>query len=84
MFDGTQKVFRDLLTGVDGKTHDIGRYLAVGGGVWGIGGSMYDVLANHVHFDMQAFGVGMAALAGGIGALLHLKKDTEPPAPPSV
>lgn len=67
-----------LLTGADNKTHDIGRWFAAFGGLTGIGMSIYDVVINHTHFDCQAFGIGMAALAGGVGAMLKLKEGTEP------
>lgn len=73
-------VLRDLMTGVDGCTHDIGRWFGALAGLSGIGLSIYDVVVNHSHFDCQAFGVGMAALAAGVGAFLKLKADTEPPA----
>lgn len=71
-------ILRDLFTGLDGQTHDIGRWFGGLSGLSGISLSVYDVVVNHSHFDAQAFGVGMAALAAGVGAFLKLKADTEP------
>ncbi len=73
-------MFKSLLTGVDGVTHDIGRWLAAAGGSTGIALSVYDVVVNKVHFDMLSFGGGMAAMAAGVGAMLKLKAETEPKA----
>lgn len=72
-------ILRDLLTGRDNTTHDLGRWLGAGGGVTGIVMPVYDTLVNHTHFDCQAFGIGMGALAAGVGAMLKLKAETEPP-----
>lgn len=72
------KALRDILTGADGVTHDIGRWFGAAGGATGIALEVYDVVINHVRFDMLAFGGGMAALAAGVGAMLRLKADTEP------
>jgi hypothetical protein len=71
-------IVKDLLTGIDGETHDIGRWLGALSGLTSIGLTVYDVVINHTHFDCQAFGIGVAALATGIGALLKLKAETEP------
>jgi hypothetical protein len=76
--EGVVKALLDIVTGLDGKTHDIGRWFGVLAGLTGIGLVIYDVVVNHNHFDCQAFGIGMAALAGGVGAFLKLKADTEP------
>jgi hypothetical protein len=72
------KWITDVLTGADGKTHDIGRWFGVLAGSNGLFLSMWDVLHNHAHFDVQAYGVGMGALAAGVGAFLGLKAKTEP------
>lgn len=72
------KIFNDLLTGVDNKTHDIGRWGAVSLCVTGIGLQIYAVVQKGQPFDMQAFGIGSGSLAAGIGAMLKLKADTEP------
>ncbi len=71
-------MLRDILTGIDGTTHDLGRWLGAAGGSTGIALTVYDVVVNHVHFNMLEFGTGMAALAAGVGAMLKLKESTEP------
>lgn len=72
------KALRDIVTGLDGKTHDIGRWLGAAGGATGVVLPVYDTIINHAHFDCQAFGIGMGALAAGVGAMLKMKADTEP------
>lgn len=72
------EALRQMVTGKDNSTHDVGRWFAVLGGLTGIGLSIYDVVHNGVHFDMQSFGLGMAAMATGVGAMLKLKEGTEP------
>ena len=67
-----------LLTGADNSTHDIGRWAAALSIVVGLGLQIYAVGWRGQAFDMQAFGLGVGALAVGIGAMLKLKQDTEP------
>jgi hypothetical protein len=71
-------IVRDLLTGLDGQTHDIGRWAGALGVLAFVGLATFDVVGNHTHFDCQAFGIGFGALAAGVGAMLKLKLDTEP------
>lgn len=71
-------VGKALLTGVDGETHDIGRWFAAVVGVTGLALEVYAVVWKGQAFDMQAYGVGASALALGIGGMLKLKADTEP------
>ncbi|RTL40573.1 MAG: hypothetical protein EKK53_15405 [Burkholderiales bacterium] len=72
------KPLRDILTGRDNVTHDIGRWAAVASIVTGLGLQIYAVGWRGQPFDMLAFGGGIGALAAGIGALLKLKEGTEP------
>lgn len=71
---------QQLLTGIDGRTQDLGRWLGVFGGGTGIVMPVYDTVANHVPWNSMTFGAGMGALALGVGAMLKLKIDSEPPA----
>ena len=71
------KVLRDLFTGAEGVTHDLGR--------WSWAGSFVAVVtaagANWWHgavIDLQAFAIALSAVAGAHGAALWTKKDTEP------
>jgi hypothetical protein len=71
-------ILNQLLTGSDNTTHDIGRWLAALSSCTGLGLQIYAVGWKGQPFDMQAFGIGCAALATGVGAMLKLKADTEP------
>ena len=71
-------VIRQLLTGVDGQTHDFMRWIGVGGACVALCLQVYVVCWKNQPFDLQAFGVGMGALCASVGAALGLKKDTEP------
>jgi hypothetical protein len=68
----------ELVTGKDNKTHDFVRWGGVIGTLHGLGMSTYDVVANHAHFSLQEYGVGLGALLGACGFALGMKKDTEP------
>jgi len=68
---------RDILTGKDGITHDIGR--------WSWVGSLAALFAITIHeawtgktIDLQAFGVAVAAIVTAHGTAIWAKKDTEP------
>jgi len=70
------KWLSDLLTGIDGQTHDLGRWS------WAI--SLGAVIAAGLHtawhgtIDLIAFGTAIAAVVAAHGAALGFKKDTEP------
>lgn len=72
------EVVKQLLTGADNETHDIGRWFAAISGCAGVFLQGWSVIAQHNAFNMQEFGVGVGALAAGIGAMLKLKESTEP------
>lgn len=74
------KIFLDLLTGVDNKTHDLGRWswalslLAVlFAGIWQM------IKIGTVDLVQYASALGM--VGGAHGVALLAKKDTEPKAP---
>lgn len=71
-------ILRDIFTGADGASHDIGRYMAAGSTLVGLGLQIYAVGWRGQPFDFQAFGIGCGALAAGVGAMLKLKETTEP------
>lgn len=68
---------KDMFTGVDNSTLDIGRVL----GVIGVGvfcfNSTWVVMHSGV-FDCTSWGIAFAAILGGIGGMLKLKETTEP------
>ena len=69
---------RHCFTGIDGQSWDLGRIL------WAIGVLAYIAYAgislwhNKTPFDMQAYGIGFAAVLAAGGAALALKAKTEP------
>jgi preprotein translocase subunit SecG len=69
---------RHILTGEDNESHDVGRVLAVLSVLVGLGLQIFVVVWRNQPFDLTSFGGGTAALFAGIGALLWMKKDTEP------
>ena len=69
-----------LLTGKDNKTHDIGRWMGAVAFIVGICLEVYAVVFAK-EFNFLAYGGGIAAIAGGIGALIALKANTEPDGP---
>ena len=71
-------MLKQLFTGADNQTQDIGRWLAALSGVSGIFFQGYAIIVHQAAFSMQDFGVGTGALAVGVGAMLKLKQDTEP------
>lgn len=73
-----KKILNDLLTGLDGQTHDVGRYLWIISVLAGLAYAGIDLIVLKNHFDIVAYGAGCAALLAGGGAALWAKKDTEP------
>ena len=70
-------ILRDLFTGVDGATHDLGR--------WSWAGSFAAVVAaaagnwwHGVAIDLVALGTALSGVAAAHGAALWAKRDTEP------
>lgn len=85
-----RQFFKDILTGKDGESYDVGRLIALlGGAGFVLGGGaqiammLHDLWFNKVYheFPFIQFGTGFAAMCGGSGALLWAKKDTEPEPP---
>jgi hypothetical protein len=72
------KALRDVLTGIDGSTHDLGRWAGAASFVCGLGLEVFVVVWKSQPFDFTQFGLGVAAMAAGIGAMLKLKSTTEP------
>ena len=68
---------KDLLTGADGETHDIGRWSWLGsiGGVFAL--AVHEVWTGKA-VDFASLGAGIAAIVTAHGAALWAKKDTEP------
>jgi fluoride ion exporter CrcB/FEX len=84
MMNTLKAVIHDCLTGKDGTTYDPARVAGYTGGfatlATFLGNSIYITITTH-HFDMQAFGIGGAAILGGIAAVafgVKAKATTEP------
>ena len=73
-------IFRQLLTGADNETHDVGRYIAVGSFLTALALEVFAVVHKGQPFDIQNFGTGIGILMAGVGAMLKFKESTEPPA----
>lgn len=72
------KILKDIFTGIDGETHDVGRYLWIIAVLAGLSYAGYDLIYLKNHFDIISYGTGVGVLLAGGGAALKLKQDTEP------
>lgn len=70
------KFLRDLFTGVDNSTYDLGRILLALGCLTMIAGACRVIWMGAL--DFVAFGGGFGGLLTGGGALLLMKRQTEP------
>jgi hypothetical protein len=52
------------------------RIIGVAAVLQGLGLSAYAVVVQHATFDLLAYGGGIGALLGALGAALGMKKDT--------
>lgn len=74
------KILRELLTGVDGVSHDLGRYSWMGSFIAVIAAAA----GNWWHkseIDVEKLATALGIVAGAHGAALWAKKDTEPKPP---
>lgn len=71
-------IFTQLLTGRDGATHDVVRWLAVLSIIVGLALAVYVVVWKGQPFSLQDFGLGIGAMFLSVGGALKLKADTEP------
>jgi len=72
-----QKIFNDLLTGADNKTHDIARWSWAISTLAVIIGAGYELIYT-VAPTLRDFAEAVGIIAGAHGAATMLKKDTEP------
>lgn len=68
---------KQLFTGVDNQTLDLGRVLWAAGAITFMGTAVYAVWKGQP-FAPQDYGIGLGAVLAAGGAALKLKKDTEP------
>lgn len=76
------KVLKDTTTLSDGVTYDVARILVFVVCLALIFFEGYDLIILHNAFRPQDFGIGFGAFAGGAGAMLSLKRKTEPDVQP--
>ncbi len=67
----------NLLTESDNTTPCIVRIVAALGSANGLGLTAFDVVVRHVHFDVQAYGVGFGAILAAVGAALKWKPESK-------
>jgi hypothetical protein len=72
-----KKVLNDWFTEVDNKTFDITKVLAVVSITTCIGLAIFSVVYKGQVFNIQDYGLGIAALFAGVGVALGIKKDTD-------
>lgn len=72
-----KRITRQLLTGKDNLTYDIGRVLWALAFLVGLGAVIFSVAAGR-NFDLTNYGLGVSALLVAGGAALKLKESTEP------
>jgi len=71
------KIIKDLLTGKDGKTHDIARWSWMITTITIIVGFAYQ-LYHGVNISIREFAEAIGIIAGAHGAAVLMKKDAEP------
>ena len=71
------KLLKDILTGKDNETYDIGR-VAYAFTLFNLKVMML-INVFYLHsFDLSSYGTTVAAITIGFGPFFYLKKDTEP------
>lgn len=71
------KVLKDILTGINGETYDLGRLLWAVGVLTYIGLAIYALIKGQL-WQPESYGIGLGAVLAGGGAGIGLKKATEP------
>ena len=74
------KFLKDILTGLDGESYDVGRVLLVVAFLVGLGLTVYCTIVQ-IPFNLEQYGIGIGSLLMGGGGALLLKARTEPPHP---
>lgn len=74
---GLAKFWRDLFTGKDNATYDLGRILWAVSTLWYLVVGTIAILSNKQVFDFVDAGTGLGLVLAGGGAALWAKKSTE-------
>lgn len=72
------EAFKQLVTGKDNQTHDLGRWSWLVSTISLIGGGVWNALHAGV-IDLMGFAQAIGVVVAAHGGALFLKKDTEPP-----
>ena len=72
--------FKQLVTGKDNSTHDLGRWSWIISMFTVVGHSLWFVI-SHVAVDLMQLAQALAVVVAAHGAALWAKKDTEPTPP---
>lgn len=67
---------KGMFTEIDNQTFDMSKALAALSVLTALGLSIYSVVLKGEPFDMNQYGIGIAAVFAGTAALLKFKKDT--------
>ena len=70
------KLVKDIFTETDNNTFDFVRILASIAVIVGLYLQVYSIVIQQHVFDMNTFGIGVAALFAGLAAALGFKKET--------
>jgi hypothetical protein len=71
------KLLRDIFTGKDNTTYDLGRISWALSVIWFLSASTYNMVITST-FDMIAAGTGLGGILAAGGAALALKSGDEP------
>lgn len=77
------KIIQELLTGKDGKTHDIARWSWMISLFAVIGFVVYEFVLGKAVVSLREFAESVGIIAGAHGAAVWAKKDAEPTPPHS-
>ena len=73
-------ILKDLLTGIDGESHDLGRWSWVCSALGVTALAAWNAM-HSLTVDVMQLANSYAIIAGAHGVALFAKKDTEPKAP---
>jgi hypothetical protein len=74
-------ILKQMMTGIDGETHDIARWLGALSVLVFLGLTVYEVVVQHHEWKMADFGLGLGAVFTATGAFIRLKETSEPGVP---
>ena len=73
--------FSHLVTDYDNKTGDTGRWITIFVVVVSVLLEVFDVVVHATKFDVQAFGIGMGSILGGLAVYLYGDNKSRPDKP---